>query len=168
MKGKYFKYWANGEEAFVNREGVCDCCQKIVSEYHITNSKWWCGWKEYLSKHGRMNMEKEADTREEYELHFCYECIVSGAAAEKFRLKFNWVVNPSDEREAIGREEVETKTPSYRKQNKDSWPVHCGEACVYIEGYASDIDCICHDFQCRVCGEKISVNEHTDYYFTEP
>lgn len=168
MGHKVFTYWADGDEAFINKEGVCDCCKKNVSAYHVTNSKWWCGWNKYLGEHGKVSKEQETDTRGEYELHLCYECVASGLAAKTFQLKFNWVVNPSDECEAIGRVEVETKTPSYRMQNKDSWPVHCGEACVYLEGYGCDLDVICHDFQCRVCGKNISVYEHTDNYYTEP
>lgn len=173
-----FTYWENGDEAFVHHEGICDCCQKTVKEYHITKSKWWCGWNEYIRKShitkskwwygwkeyirkSKIHLERANPEREEYELHLCYDCIALGLAARKFRLKLNWVVNPSDEYEVIGREEVETKTPTYRKQTKDSWPVHCGEACVYLEGYACDIDCFCHEFRCRVCGQNISEYEQT-------
>lgn len=165
MDKLFFTYWKSGEEAFIKKDGICHCCEKQVKEYHISHSKWWSGWKDYLSKHGkREKIEKTVwNIDNDYELHLCYQCISSGAATEKFHMKLNWVEHISDECYALGKEEVEFRTPSYR-YNKEVWPVHCGEACVYIEKYAVDIDCICHEFQCRQCGEIISVMEHDSSY----
>lgn len=163
MRPPIFTYWADEAEAFVHDEGICDCCQNKVNKYHISNSAWWCGWKEYSAGRGQTFSDKRKGKYGNYELHLCYECIASGEAAKKFRIKFNRVVDPSDECEAIGHEEVEKRTPCYRRQSKDSWPIHCGEACVYIEGYAVDMDRVCHDFQCRRCGKTLSVEERIDY-----
>lgn len=163
MKKPVFTYWADGSEAFIKKKGICDCCLKEVDEYHISNSQWWYGWKMYLSRRKDSALEKERQGRGDYELHLCYDCIASGTAADKFNLKFNWIVAPSDESVLPFREEVEKRTPGYLKKTKEKWPMHCGEACVYIEGYGCDIDCICHDFQCRKCGQQLSVIERTDY-----
>lgn len=163
MDKHFFTYWKYGEEAFVKRDGICHCCECQVTEYHISHSKWWNGWKDFLSRQEkRKTIERVNPDLDNYELHLCYECIASGAAAEKFHVKLNWVEHISDEYSAIGKEEVELRTPSYRC-NKEIWPVHCGEACVYLEKYATDIDCVCHEFQCRECGKIISVLERNIY-----
>lgn len=167
MDKHIFTYWKYGKDAFIKKDGICHCCECQVEEYHISRSKWWSGWKAFLSGQEKRNKGVSWNLDDDYELHLCYECISSGAAAEKFHVKLNWVEHISDECSAVGKEEVELRTPSYRC-NKEIWPVHCGEACVYNETYAVDLDCLCHEFHCRQCGEIISVMEHTGYPFSEP
>lgn len=165
----YFTYWKDEKEAFIKKEGICHCCERQVNEYHISHSKWWCGWKKYLSNQNESTQLKNVsgELEADYELQLCYECISSGSAAEKFHVKLNWVEHISDDCSALGKDEVELRTPSYRN-NKEIWPVHCGEACEYLGKYAVDMDCLCHEFQCRQCGEILSIMEHNMYPFGEP
>lgn len=109
-----FKYHPDPLEtgAFQNDETViCDCCGKQTDVYY-TNPFYSVEEVEYL----------------------CPECIVSGAAAEKFDGEFQDSASTDKVSDPAKLDELIRRTPGYCGWQQEYWLAHCDDYCAFL-GY---------------------------------
>lgn len=68
----------------------------------------------------------------------CFECIKSGAAAEKFNLNFNWINGEADNIDSIEIEELEKRTPGYGGWQQPIWLTHCSQIAQFQGNFTAD------------------------------
>lgn len=103
-----FKYHPNlySDEILIHDEGICDCCERTVSEY-IDQA--------YTSK--------DIDC-------ICLSCIHDGSAAQKFDATFvQYAEKVSDVKK---HDELFKRTPGYMSWQGEFWLACCDDYCAYL------------------------------------
>ncbi len=109
-KKSIFKYHPNiYENDIITKEiGVCQCCEKTVSEY--------CN-KLYAIETVRI---------------ICLECVANGKAAEKFDGQFIQDAEIDKVDDPSKSDELFNKTPGYRSWQGENWLACCNDFCAFI------------------------------------